>query len=74
MIRRLALILGLLLLLAATAHAGENDDQAPATGAGQDQGTQLSNEDRDVIAQLELLELLELLEDLETVTAMEDTQ
>lgn len=54
----------------------------PACAAGGDTGSQqndepvareqLSDEDRAVIAQMELLELLELLQDLEAVQAMEE--
>ncbi|PNU21671.1 hypothetical protein C2E25_00110 [Geothermobacter hydrogeniphilus] len=64
----------LALLLPSTALGSDSNDQPPATQDQQQTNPQLSREDQDVIAQLELLEMLDMLENLDTVAAMEDAQ
>lgn len=74
MIRLSEFLILLALLQALPAFASEPDNNPVQKQASEEASTQLSKEDQDVIAQLELLEMLELLENLDTVTAMEDAQ
>ncbi len=69
--RRLIFYLLSGLLLASPASAA---DENPAGSTAGDHNPEIREEDRELIAELELMELLELLENLNALASMEDKE